>query len=637
MIEREEKMKKIIVLVVVFVFLCSNVSFAALKSLSPTNSRETDPANPKSDIAVIEGAFGIPRPDKASSGSTEEPGTDDPVYANAVTAFTESPDANRRRKGAESLGKQKNLAAIEHLVGRVRDKDSSVRAAVAEALGALCKFAVTEEERLAVVSADEREAYDNGDLDVIGLSLAKSDRIAERFNEGINALVGLLGDGEVKVRLTAVTALGELGTNAGIAVEQVRALTQDSNKGVRTAAQRAVENIRLGVDVARKLRGVDVTIFRERPFGPDDSGTGDPEYENLITTLLESPDAEARRNAARDLLASERALIYIIELPRATALKVSDALLTATKPDNEIIGEKAREILGDEYQPDMIERTYSYLAGELCRVVNDRSIQPIRRFKASEACDLLGLIMNSDWIAATFLNLIIRRETTEWFKCRVEGTVDTLTKELTNDNPPRLRVAATEVLGKMGRYADTSVPILIVRAKEDDNASVRTASAKASFAIIEAAVKNIAEMRSATVCAVSENAIKINPQTGIAQDPLAAMLIGIGAIRIPMEDITDETALVEKIIKNTPKENIAAKGATSIFFYSAKDDIVRLRKSYQEGSIIITPLASELLASADSKEALVSVIKNILNALMQTTEREKFDNLIDQLAQAWWA
>ncbi len=168
------------------------------------------------------------------AGTTAQPAPKDAAVDGLIGALKDS-DAGVRRQAAHALGELGNARAVPALIDALKDADVEVRQKAMHALGELGDARAAAAIASALKDTDPRvRSHAAGALAEIG------DKGA------VDALIAAVKDSNVEVRRRAVHALGEIGDER--ALPALTAALKDEDAGVRRQAIQAIAEIGDGDD-----------------------------------------------------------------------------------------------------------------------------------------------------------------------------------------------------------------------------------------------------------------------------------------------------------------------------------------------------------------------------------------------------
>lgn len=162
-----------------------------------------------------------------------------PVAVGDLIAQLSAADAAARRVAAERLGQLGEAAqsAAAALVQCLRDTDEEVREAVTSALESIGPPAKAQLAELTQLVKDDS-------ADVAYWAATMLGRLQAAAGSATEALAGCLDDArDLAVRERAAWALGEIGTNAKTALEQLKQAAASSHARLARLAQSAIDRI----------------------------------------------------------------------------------------------------------------------------------------------------------------------------------------------------------------------------------------------------------------------------------------------------------------------------------------------------------------------------------------------------------
>lgn len=157
--------------------------------------------------------------------------------AAAAIASLQSPDSNARLAAVTSLGKgHHSHEIVSALIGAMSDPSPRNRVAVLAALEKLGASPVALSEVL-----DDAVKDTNASVRYAALTLLSKPRY--RHTESLPLLRNALRDSASMVRAAAAIALGQLGDDARIALDDLATATRDTDTGVAHEARDAIDRI----------------------------------------------------------------------------------------------------------------------------------------------------------------------------------------------------------------------------------------------------------------------------------------------------------------------------------------------------------------------------------------------------------
>jgi len=324
----------------------------------------------------------------------------------------DDPDSSVRKAAASAFGSIMSERAVDPLILRLDDPDAGVREAAASALGDMMSERAVDP---LILRLDDPDA---------GVRWAAASALGDMMSErAVDPLILRLDDPDAGVRWAAASALGDMMSER--AVDPLILRLDDPDAGVREAAALALCSTESG-------RAVDPLILR-----------------------LDDPEASVRRNAvlALDSMKSERAV---------------DPLILRLDDPDENVREAAASCLGDI----MSERAVDPLILRL-----DDPDSSVRRAAASA----LGSMKSGRAVDPLILRLddpeasVRKAATSALGSMKSERAVELLILRL-DDPEASVRKAATSALGFM--KSERAVELLILRL-DDPDSSVRKAAVSA--------------------------------------------------------------------------------------------------------------------------------------------------------------
>lgn len=418
-----------------------------------------------------------------------------------------NPDAQRRRDGANGLGKLGPAAAIAvpELMETVKDKDSAVQLAAIDALvlmGAQAKRAVS---ALLQALLDPNEQIQMAALEALP-------KVGQPSKDDLAALIPALKAPNAPARLYVLTELLRLNLDPTELVPLLIVAFNDTDAAIQTAAGGAL--VKIGAPAVSVLvqemetKEPSIAIAAAKVLG--EIGTAAKPAQPALRRALKSPRADLRRAAAEALVRT-----------------VPDAMMVRfwleTLRDKELadVGLQALGLIGKAAVPGLAE-----VLSDKEPFLRSRAAEALGRIgpeAASSAAALIGLLRDDDADTRTRAGaaLVSIRPASEEL-AKPFGTV-------LKDKNEACRVLAIATLAGIGWEAKVSVPLLS-EALRDDSADVRSAAAQglgkfgadaeSAVPLLAACLKDL-QVRQAAAEALG----KIGPAAGKAVPALSKLII----------------------------------------------------------------------------------------------------------------